>query len=625
MKKILLIIAYAFIGCNTFAQAPSDGLIGYFNFENNYTNHDATHSFTNLSSGLQSIPFLAGHYGNGISFTGTSQLLTNPTIDAFLAGPDFTVAFWQKTTTSPENYATSYELFGSQYFRAFAPNGYNYYGININASTNVEKDANITSTTIGTWVHYTIMSITDTATNFRYLRCYVNGVLYSQYNLGLAYGFHKFSSNVTIGGGISNGNLQTVKRFSGIIDEFYIYNRSLTDTEITAVMNNSTGSIVSSTPQPPTISSNINFTITSPTSATINYALNANGNGTTSVVNYGTSSTNLSLQATGGNASGGIMTNTTATLTGLTTGTTYYYQIVATNDLGSTSSAIMNLTPSDLSVIAEYNFNNTYNNINGSVPFGSVGTLTSFENDRNGASQSALRINATTSAAVIPNLPVGNAARSVSIWVKKPFAATDAHVFRYGPLAVGSNNLVYGLSIQSNNLVNFGYGNDLVATGYGTTGQTWIHVVTTFDGTTARIYHNGIERASGNKSGWNTQNTNFFLGGNNDISVDDLKIYNRVLTPTEITNLYTNNSLLSTGDFNSNDLKASIYPNPTNENFTIVMDSELKSVELYSLQGQKVITSTAKNVNVSNLSKGMYLVRIEDENNAVSTQKLIVK
>ena len=55
------------------------------------------------------------------------------------------------------------------------------------------------------------------------------------------------------------------------------------------------------------------------------------------------------------------------------------------------------------------------------------------------------------------------------------------------------------------------------------------------------------------------------------------------------------------------------------------MENEVKSVEIYSLQGQKVLTSNSKNINVSNLSKGMYLVRIEDSNNAVSTQKLIIK
>ena len=55
------------------------------------------------------------------------------------------------------------------------------------------------------------------------------------------------------------------------------------------------------------------------------------------------------------------------------------------------------------------------------------------------------------------------------------------------------------------------------------------------------------------------------------------------------------------------------------------MENEAQSVEIYSLQGQKVLTSFDKNVTVSSLSKGIYLVRIEDSNNAISTQKLIVK
>lgn len=68
-----------------------------------------------------------------------------------------------------------------------------------------------------------------------------------------------------------------------------------------------------------------------------------------------------------------------------------------------------------------------------------------------------------------------------------------------------------------------------------------------------------------------------------------------------------------------------IYPNPASNTFTIEMEKEVKSVEIYSLQGQKVMSSNSKNINVSDLSKGIYMVRIEDENNAVATQKLIVK
>lgn len=71
--------------------------------------------------------------------------------------------------------------------------------------------------------------------------------------------------------------------------------------------------------------------------------------------------------------------------------------------------------------------------------------------------------------------------------------------------------------------------------------------------------------------------------------------------------------------------KSILHPNPASDYFTIELENELKSVEIYSLQGQKVLVSDTKNINVSNLSKGIYLVLIEDSSNAVASQKLIIK
>jgi hypothetical protein len=76
---------------------------------------------------------------------------------------------------------------------------------------------------------------------------------------------------------------------------------------------------------------------------------------------------------------------------------------------------------------------------------------------------------------------------------------------------------------------------------------------------------------------------------------------------------------------NEQKAKFNLYPNPATDNFTIEIEYEVKSVEIYSLQGHKVMSSTAKNINISNLSKGIYLFQIEDKNNIRSTQKLIVK
>jgi hypothetical protein len=79
---------------------------------------------------------------------------------------------------------------------------------------------------------------------------------------------------------------------------------------------------------------------------------------------------------------------------------------------------------------------------------------------------------------------------------------------------------------------------------------------------------------------------------------------------------------LSVSDFNSN-LTFSLYPNPANAILNIETANEIKSVEIYSLQGQKVLTSTSKTINISSLSKGVYMVRVEDTEGGIATQKFV--
>ena len=158
-------------------------------------------------------------------------------------------------------------------------------------------------------------------------------------------------------------------------------------------------------------------------------------------------------------------------------------------------------------------------------------------------------------------------------------------------------------------------------------------MVTYSDNKTVCIYKNGTLIRTGSQPSWNTIGNILTIGSKaggipNNIygHLDDFEIYNTTLSQVQVSSLYSNGTaLLSNHEFNKQKLQASIYPNPTTDSFSIEMENDLKSVEIYSLQGQKVMTSFDKNVNISNLSNGMYLVRIEDKNNNVNTQKLIVK
>jgi hypothetical protein len=75
-------------------------------------------------------------------------------------------------------------------------------------------------------------------------------------------------------------------------------------------------------------------------------------------------------------------------------------------------------------------------------------------------------------------------------------------------------------------------------------GQTY-HVVGTYDGATQRLYVNGAQVASGAFAGALNVNTNSVVLGSWDTAseflsatIDDVALYSKVLTPTQVTNHY---------------------------------------------------------------------------------------
>lgn len=72
----------------------------------------------------------------------------------------------------------------------------------------------------------------------------------------------------------------------------------------------------------------------------------------------------------------------------------------------------------------------------------------------------------------------------------------------------------------------------------------------------------------------------------------------------------------------------SFYPNPaTNGKIFIASKSNIaKEVEIYDVLGKKVfqITSSAKEINISSLSPGVYIIKIK-ENDNTATRKLLIK
>jgi hypothetical protein len=225
-----------------------------------------------------------------------------------------------------------------------------------------------------------------------------------------------------------------------------------------------------------------------------------------------------------------------------------------------------------------------------------------------------------TRTCTIPNLPLGKTDRTISFWY---YHTTFSPITSYASFNYGGSSQynTFGFFLNSTS-VNFqGFSYDQSFTNGTTNPYQWYHAVVVFESENAKIYVNGVLKGTIARPLINTTLTSFKIGAFAG-AIDDLKIYDRALKQADISSLYTNNTL-SSSDFAQKNLKVSLYPNPVRDILNIETDTEIKSVEIYNLQGQKIKTALSKQVNVSDLSAGIYMVRLEDTNNAVETKRIV--
>ena len=79
----------------------------------------------------------------------------------------------------------------------------------------------------------------------------------------------------------------------------------------------------------------------------------------------------------------------------------------------------------------------------------------------------------------------------------------------------------------------------------------------------------------------------------------------------------------SSSDFGIENVKFVLYPNPATDVLNIETTLGVLSVDFINMNGQKVLTSNEKQINISNLPAGTYMVRIEDLKNNVVMKKVI--
>ncbi len=83
------------------------------------------------------------------------------------------------------------------------------------------------------------------------------------------------------------------------------------------------------------------------------------------------------------------------------------------------------------------------------------------------------------------------------------------------------------------------------------------------------------------------------------------------------------NSTLSINTETLNDI-VKVYPNPTTDKLFILSQTILKST-LYNISGQKILESNSTDLNIKDISSGIYFLVLKNNQNKISTFKIIKK
>ena len=613
MKKLLQ-LSILFFAAFSFGQTP----LHRFNFENNLQNTANTVTLTGTN--ISYSPGRSVAAGNALTVSNST------TVQSFVTGliPNLpvsvkSVAFWVKLNAN----STTHHFYNTGGTSNLSQNGvrFQHNANNERIITGLSDVSGTRAVTYDTDWHLYVINNEGTAG----FKVYRDDLLVSTF----APQGGSIGTLFEIGRGQNGNAFAPAGNFT--IDEVQIFDFPLTLSQVEGIFYGTPASIVAPTAMLNAIS-NIGLE-----TVTVNFTMNQNNGATTTAIEYRIGTTGNFTTIAGPNSHGNGQA-LSQNLTGLTPATTYQYRVVSTNSNGATSSALASFTTlATANMVYHFEFNNSFAS---SVNTGTLNctTLPAFTGNGTSANSSA-NINvpnangrdAKTLTANLPLMPTGTAARSFAFRVLfngTTFSTDNQYVFSCG---TGSNTQSFDIwSTAANMTVNsWGSGNDK---NFATTISTnvWYNYAIIYDGTNITVYRDNAQIGTTQAINANTIATALNIGrsaasnfGQGNFRIDDLKIFTGILTPAQITQLASSTAALSNNDLSSKNLKFSMFPNPTNNLLNIAMAKDLESVEIYSVQGQKVLSGSEKQINVSNLASGMYMVRVQDVDGGVATQKFV--
>ena len=254
---------------------------------------------------------------------------------------------------------------------------------------------------------------------------------------------------------------------------------------------------------------------------------------------------------------------TTLTITGLSNDTQYYWRVLSTNSAGDSNWSTpfkFNTLPasSNTTLVAHYKMNES----SGAIliddseiinPATLVGNPTRVA----GVEGQAVRFNGSNQFAYAPQNSALNLTNKLTIaaWIKPEKRGTQYVIKKSEQNAING----YELSLSSSGKIFFRYNQATSKdtyrldsqSSYPFNGTTWIHVAVTFDGSSIKIYLNGILNSSKSYTSAvpiAVNNMTLAIGSGNDGyrgllgAMDDVRIYNIALTASEVNAIATINN-----------------------------------------------------------------------------------
>jgi hypothetical protein len=506
-----------------------EGLIAYWKLDNNFNDEVGNYDWNNNGGSINSpgIVNTCVEFNNGT----TGQYATAPSISLNYSA---SLSFWLNFSASqPLHAGVLFKAYGSPHgdqsiFGAQAYQDSVLFSVQTSSSNGVSTKYGVN---YNQW-YYFIWVFDATA---KEAKLYVNG---AKVKTLIAAESAIFNPTSKMKMGMQK---YSDRSFHGKIDEIGVWNRALTEAEVQQLYNSGNGNQypfmgttnVPSTPQ--------NLTAT-PDNQQITLTWSPNTESDLEKYNvYSTTDTTagFSLLASVNKP------DTIYTHTGLTNGTTYYYKITAVDSAGNESgfSDVVSATPSasDLlnGLIAYYTLGGDAIDASGNNYHGTINGAT----ETSGKLGNAMSFSGGSDNIKLPQFSVGNTF-TFSAWYKINNIPQAQH-------KVISEDYIVDVFANSDGNMYANVGNGSTwgqSVGYRFALNEWEFVTVTYNGSMLKIYKNGQLKGSVNNSKYVTnwlidignrygaESSTYGMNG----AIDEVAIYNRVLSQTEITELYNN-------------------------------------------------------------------------------------